>query len=139
MRDIVDEGVQARLNPPADFGAELDRCLEPLREQIRLGNERYEDLLKRYEELVARQGKLKRALIWQLRFIVGILGEVLLMAIWARRLAWNYVAYESLKRSGHSDEKIKERYEAERKASGVERDEIARQVTQITGEKYPME
>jgi hypothetical protein len=147
LRDIVDEAVQARCKPPADPGAEVARWVEPLSEQIRMlmeqnrsASERYEELLKRYEQLAEREGKLKQGLIAQLRLIGGIIGEVLAAAIGARRLAWNYVAYESLKGSkNYTDAQIKERLEAEDRASNAERDETIKEVKRIIGQKYPAE
>jgi len=46
-------------------------------------------------------------------------------SIGARRLTWNYVAYTVLKQSGSTDEQIKQRYEAEKKAWIDEKDNIA--------------
>ncbi|MCI0389678.1 MAG: hypothetical protein MOB07_13075 [Acidobacteria bacterium] len=138
LRDIVDEALQARLNPPTDLGAgEITRNLELLIEQNRMANERYEKLVERYEQLAEREAKLKQGLVAQLRDFAGILGEVLAAAIGARRLAWNYIAYEALKGSKYSDSQIKERWEAENKAWNAERDETISEVKRIIRGKWP--
>lgn len=137
LRDIVNEAVQARLNPPADFGSEIRRSLEPLIEQNRLANERYEELIIRYEQIAERETKLKQGLMSQLREFAGILGEVLAAAIGARRLAWNYVAYEALKGVKYSDSQVKERLEAENRAWNAERDETIKEVKRIIRSKWP--
>lgn len=138
LRDIVDEAIHSRLNPSVDLGADgVTRNLELLIEQNRLTNERYEELVNRYEQLAEREAKLKQGLMAQLRDFAGILGEALAAAIGARRLAWNYVAYESLKGFKYSDSQIKERLEAENRAWNAERDETIREVKRIIRTKWP--
>ena len=145
LRDIIDEAVQARLNPPIDFNAgEILRNLEFLIEQNRLANERYEKaneryekLLARYEQLTEREAKLKQGLMAQLRDFGGILGEVLAAAIGARRLTWKYIALERLKGLKYSDSQIKEQWEAENKAWNAERDETIREVKNLIRTRWP--
>jgi hypothetical protein len=122
-RDIFDEGVQARLNP--------------LTQQLRDLGERYVELVKKYEQIVEQESKLKQGLIAQLRKFGGVLSEALASAIGARRLVWNYVAYEVLKTLGYQESKIKERLEAENKAWNAERDDTVKQVNQIIAENLP--
>lgn len=138
LRDIVDEAIRSRLNPSPDLGADgIARSLELLVEQNRLTNERYEELVKRYEQLAEREAKLRQGLMTQLRDFAGILGEALAAAFGARRLTWNYVAYEALKGSGYSDSQIKERLDAENKAWNAERDDTIREVKRIIRSKWP--
>jgi uncharacterized protein YdcH (DUF465 family) len=124
LRDLVDEAFRARRNPPI-VGTEIMRALEQLIEQNRLANERYERLLEKYEQLDERNARLKQGLIQNLREFYAILLETLAASIGARRLTWNYVAYTVLKQSGSTDEQIKQRYEAEKKAWIDEKDKIA--------------
>ena len=105
--------------------SELDPLLEQLIEQNRLANERYERLLEKYEQLDERNARLKQGLIQNLREFYAILLETLSASIGARRLAWNYVAYSVLKQSGSTDDQIKQRYDAEKKAWIDEKDKIA--------------
>lgn len=138
LRDLVDEAIRSRLNPSPDPGADgVARSLELLIEQNRLTNERYEELVKRYEQLAEREAKLKQGLMAQLRDFAGILGEALAAAIGARRLTWNYLAYEALKGFKYSDSQIKERLDAENKAWMAERDETIREVRRIIRSKWP--
>jgi len=124
LRDLVDEAFRARRNPPI-VGTEIMQALEQLIEQNRLANERYERLLEKYEQLDERNARLKQGLIQNLREFYAILLETLSASIGARRLTWNYVAYTVLKQSGSTDEQIKQRYEAEKKAWIDEKDQIA--------------
>jgi len=124
LRDLVDEAFRARRNPPI-VGTEIMQALEQLIEQNRLANERYERLLEKYEQLDERNARLKQGLIQNLREFYAILLETLSASIGARRLTWNYVAYTVLKQSGSTDEQIKQRYEAEKKAWIDEKDKIA--------------
>jgi uncharacterized protein YdcH (DUF465 family) len=124
LRDLVDEAFRARRNPPI-VGTEIMQALEQLIEQNRLANERYERLLEKYEQLDERNARLKQGLIQNLREFYAILLETLAASIGARRLTWNYVAYTVLKQSGSTDEQIKQRYEAEKKAWIDEKDKIA--------------
>ncbi|MCI0389677.1 MAG: hypothetical protein MOB07_13070 [Acidobacteria bacterium] len=131
LRDLVDEAIRARSNHPiAATGVmqTLEQLVEQNRqliEQNRLANERCERLLEKYERLEERSDGLKQGLIQNLREFYAILLETLSAAIGARRLAWNYVAHTALKQSGFSDEQIKQRYEAERKAWIDEKENIA--------------
>jgi hypothetical protein len=88
-------------------------------------SERYERLIEKYERLEEQNSSLKQGLIQNLREFYAILLETLSASIGARRLAWNYVAYTVLKQSGSTDEQIKQRYEAEKKAWIDEKDNIA--------------
>jgi hypothetical protein len=124
LRDLVDEAFRARRNPPI-VGTEIMQALEQLIEQNRLANERYERLLEKYEQLDERNARLKQGLIQNLREFYAILLETLAASIGVRRLTWNYVAYTVLKQSGSTDEQIKQRYEAEKKAWIDEKDKIA--------------
>ena len=124
LRDLVDEAFRARRNPPIAT-TEIMQALEQLIEQNRLANERYERLLEKYEQLDERNARLKQGLIQNLREFYAILLETLAASIGARRLTWNYVAYTVLKQSGSTDEQIKQRYEAEKKAWIDEKDKIA--------------
>jgi hypothetical protein len=124
LRDLVDEAFRARRNPPI-VGTEIMHVLEQLIEQNRLANERYERLLEKYEQLDERNARLKQGLIQNLREFYAILLETLSASIGARRLTWNYVAYSVLKQSGSTDDQIKQRYEAEKKAWIDEKDKIA--------------
>jgi len=124
LRDLVDEAFRARHSPPI-VGTEIMQALEQLVEQNRLANERYERLLEKYEQLDERNARLKQGLIQNLREFYAILLETLAASIGARRLTWNYVAYTVLKQSGSTDEQIKQRYEAEKKAWIDEKDKIA--------------
>jgi hypothetical protein len=76
--------------------------------------------------LAERSENLRGGLIQNLREFYAILLETLAASIGARRLAWNYVAYTVLKQSGSTDEQIKQRYEAEKKAWIDEKDNIAK-------------
>jgi hypothetical protein len=125
LRDLVDEAFRAHRNPPI-VGTEIMQALEQLVEQNRLANEQYERLLERYEQLDERNSRLKQGLIQNLREFYAILLETLSASVGARRLTWNYVAYTVLKQSGSTDEQIKQRYEAEKKAWIDEKDNIAR-------------
>jgi len=141
LRNLVDEGIRGRLNPPADTGADADikQSLKMVLEQLSLLSERcgrYESLFNKYEELAEREAKLKRGVISHLRVLAAILGEVLAAAIAARRLTWNYCAFESLTRSEHSAPQIKERYEAESRAWRDERDATTMEVRRILGDRY---
>jgi uncharacterized protein YdcH (DUF465 family) len=124
LRDLVDEAFRARRNPPIAT-TEIMQALEQLIEQNRLANERYERLLEKYEQLDERNARLKQGLIQNLREFYAILLETLAASIGARRLTWNYVAYTVLKQSGSTDEQIKQRYDAEKKAWIDEKDKIA--------------
>jgi hypothetical protein len=124
LRDLVDEAFRARRNPPI-VTSEIMQALEQLIEQNRLANERYERLLEKYEQLDEQNARLKQGLIQNLREFYAILLETLSASIGARRLTWNYVAYTVLKQSGSTDEQIKQRYEAEKKAWIDEKDQIA--------------
>jgi hypothetical protein len=125
IRDLVSEALNSRRNPQASVN-EIMQTLQQLVEQNRLANERYERLLEKYEQLDERNARLKHGLIQNLREFYAILLETLSASIGARRLAWNYVAYTVLKQSGSTDEQIKQRYEAEKKAWIDEKDNIAR-------------
>ncbi len=125
IRDLVSEALSARRNPQAGTN-EIMETLQQLVEQNRLANERYERLLEKYEQLDERNARLKQGLVQNLREFYAILLETLSASIGARRLAWNYVAYTVLKQSGSTDEQIKQRYEAEKKAWIDEKDNIAR-------------
>jgi len=131
LRDLVDEAFRARRNPPivaTEIMQTLEQLVEQNRqliEQNRLANERYEHLLEKYEQLDERNARLKQGLIQNLREFYAILLETLSASIGARRLTWNYVAYSVLKQSGSTDEQIKQRYEAEKKAWIDEKDNIA--------------
>jgi membrane-associated HD superfamily phosphohydrolase len=131
LRDLIDEAFRARRNPPI-VGIEIMQMLEQLVEQNRqlieqnrLANERYEQLLEKYEQLYERSARLKQGMIQNLREFYAILLETLSASIGARRLTWNYVAYTVLKQIGSTDEQIKQRYEAEKKAWIDEKDNIA--------------
>jgi hypothetical protein len=124
IRDLVSEAMSARRNPPRSIN-EIMQMLQQLVEQNRLANERYERLIEKYERLEEQNSSLKRSLIQNLREFYAILLETLSASIGARRLAWNYVAYTVLKQSGSTDEQIKQRYEAEKKAWIDEKDNIA--------------
>jgi hypothetical protein len=124
IRDLVSEAMSARRNPPPSIN-EIMQTLQQLVEQNRLANERYERLIEKYEQLEEQNSSLKRGLIQNLREFYAILLETLSASIGARRLAWNYVAYTVLKQSGSTDEQIKQRYEAEKKAWIDEKDKIA--------------
>jgi hypothetical protein len=124
IRDLVSEAMSARRNPPPSIN-EIMQTLQPLVEQNRLANERYERLIEKYERLEEQNSSLKQGLIQNLREFYAILLETLSASIGARRLAWNYVAYTVLKQSGSTDEQIKQRYEAEKKAWIDEKDNIA--------------
>jgi hypothetical protein len=124
IRDLVSEAMSARRNPPPSIN-EIMQMLQQLVEQNRLANERYERLIERYERLEEQNSSLKQGLIQNLREFYAILLETLSASIGARRLAWNYVAYTVLKQSGSTDEQIKQRYEAEKKAWIDEKDNIA--------------
>jgi len=124
IRHLVSEALSARRNPPPAVN-EIMQTLQQLVEQNRLANERYERLLEKYEQLEQRSARLKQGLIQNLREFYAILLETLAASIGARRLAWNYVAYTVLKQSGSTDEQIKQRYEAEKKAWIDEKDKIA--------------
>jgi SPX domain protein involved in polyphosphate accumulation len=124
IRDLVSEAMSARRNPPPSMN-EIMQTLQQLAEQNRLANERYERLIEKYERLEEQNSSLKQGLIQNLREFYAILLETLSASIGARRLAWNYVAYTVLKQSGSTDEQIKQRYEAEKKAWIDEKDNIA--------------
>jgi hypothetical protein len=124
IRDLVSEALRARHNPPPSLN-EMMQTLQQLVEQNRLANERYERLLEKYEGLEEQNAGLKQGLIQNLREFYAILLETLSASIGARRLTWNYVAYTVLKQSGFTDEQIKQRYEAEKKAWIDEKDKIA--------------
>jgi hypothetical protein len=124
IRDLVSEAMSARRNPPPSIN-EIMQMLQQLVEQNRLANERYERLIEKYERLEEQNSSLKQGLIQNLREFYAILLETLSASIGARRLAWNYVAYTVLKQSGSTDEQIKQRYEAEKKAWIDEKDNIA--------------
>jgi DNA repair exonuclease SbcCD ATPase subunit len=124
IRDLVSEAMSARRNPPPSIN-EIMQTLQQLVEQNRLANERYEQLIEKYERLEEQNSSLKQGLIQNLREFYAILLETLSASIGARRLAWNYVAYTVLKQSGSTDEQIKQRYEAEKKAWIDEKDNIA--------------
>jgi hypothetical protein len=124
IRDLVNEAMSARRNPPPSIN-EIMQMLQQLVEQNRLANERYERLIEKYERLEEQNSSLKQGLIQNLREFYAILLETLSASIGARRLAWNYVAYTVLKQSGSTDEQIKQRYEAEKKAWIDEKDNIA--------------
>ena len=124
VRDLVSEAMSARRNPPPSIN-EIMQTLQQLVEQNRLANERYERLIEKYERLEEQNSSLKQGLIQNLREFYAILLETLSASIGARRLAWNYVAYTMLKQSGSTDEQIKQRYEAEKKAWIDEKDKIA--------------
>jgi hypothetical protein len=124
IRDLVSEAMSARRNPPPSIN-EIMQTLQQLVEQNRLANERYERLIEKYERLEEQNSSLKQGLIQNLREFYAILLETLSASIGARRLAWNYVAYTVLKQSGSTDEQIKQRYEAEKKAWIDEKDNIA--------------
>ena len=124
IRDLVSEAMIARRNPPPSIN-EIMQTLQQLVEQNRLANERYERLIEKYERLEEQNSNLKQGLIQNLREFYAILLETLSASIGARRLAWNYVAYTVLKQSGSTDEQIKQRYEAEKKAWIDEKDNIA--------------
>jgi hypothetical protein len=116
--------MSARRNPPPSIN-EIMQMLQQLVEQNRLANERYERLIEKYERLEEQNSSLKQGLIQNLREFYAILLETLSASIGARRLAWKYVAYTVLKQSGSTDEQIKQRYEAEKKAWIDEKDNIA--------------
>jgi hypothetical protein len=137
FREFVDEAVQARLNPLADSGAEIVRTLEMVIEQNRLMNERYEELVKKYEQFAEREAKGKQGLVSQLREFGGILSEVLASAIGSRRLVWNYVAFKALKEAKCPESQIRERLDAENKAWNAERDETIDVVKRIIRNKWP--
>jgi len=131
LRDLIDEAFRARRTPPiaaTEIMQSLEQLVEQNRqliEQNRLATERYEQLLEKYEQLDERSARLKQGLIQNLREFYAILLETLSASIGARRLAWNYVAYTVLKQSGSTDDQIKQRYEAEKKAWIDEKDKIA--------------
>jgi len=131
IRDLVSEALTARRNPPAGVNEiiqKLDQLLEQnqqLVEQTRLAAERYEQLLDKYEQLDERSARLKQGLIQNLREFYAILLETLSASIGARRLTWNYVAHTVLKQTGFTDEQVKQRYEAEKKAWIDEKENIA--------------
>jgi hypothetical protein len=133
VRDIVDEALRMRLNPPAErSNEEIIKTLSLLVERIaNERDDRYERLFERYEQLVEQQAKLKQGLVAQVREFAGILSEMLAAAIGARRLTWNYVAYNALKRSGYSDSQIAERHAAENKAWNAERDTTVKEIKGI--------
>jgi hypothetical protein len=131
LRDLVDEAIQARRNPPIptdEIMQTLQQLLEQNRqliEQNRLATERHEQLVQRYEEVDERSKNLEEGLIQNLREFYAILLETLSAAIGARRLTWNYLAHTVLKQSGYNDEQITQRYNAEKKAWIGEKDGIA--------------
>ena len=138
IRDLVSEALSARRNPQAGVN-EIMQTLQQLVEQNRLANERYERLLEKYEQLDERNARLKQGLIQNLREFYAILLETLSASIGARRLAWNYVAYTVLKQSGSTDEQIKQRYEAEKKAWIDEKDNIARALEEAIKKMPPQQ
>jgi hypothetical protein len=123
IRDLVSEAMNARRNPPPAVN-EIMQALQQLVEQNRQANERYEGLIEKYERLEERSANLKQGLIQNLREFYAILLETLSASIGARRLTWNYVAYTVLKQSGSTDDQIKQRYEAEKKAWIDEKDKL---------------
>jgi DNA repair exonuclease SbcCD ATPase subunit len=124
IRDLVSEALKARRNPPPAVN-EIMQTLQQLVEQNRQANERYEGLIEKYERLEERSANLKQGLIQNLREFYAILLETLSASIGARRLTWKYVGYTVLKQSGSTDDQIKQRYEAEKKAWIDEKDKIA--------------
>src|SRR6266498_3550773 len=104
IRDLVSEALSARRNPQAGTN----------------------EIMETLQQLDERNARLKQGLVQNLREFYAILLETLSASIGARRLAWNYVAYTVLKQSGSTDEQIKQRYEAEKKARIDEKDNIAR-------------
>jgi len=138
IRDLVSEALSARRNPPAGVN-EIMQTLQQLVEQNRLATERYEQLLEKYEQLDERSARLKQGLIQNLREFYAILLETLSASTGARRLAWNYVAHTVLKQTGFSDEQIKQRYEAEKKAWIDEKDNIARSLEEAIKKMPPQE
>jgi len=138
IRDLVSEALSARRNPQAGTN-EIMETLQQLVEQNRLANERYERLLEKYEQLDERNARLKQGLVQNLREFYAILLETLSASIGARRLAWNYVAYTVLKQSGSTDEQIKQRYEAEKKAWIDEKDNIARALEEAIKKMPPQQ
>jgi uncharacterized protein YdcH (DUF465 family) len=138
IRDLVSEALSARRNPQAGVN-EIMQTLQQLVEQNRLANERYERLLEKYEQLDERNARLKQGLIQNLREFYAILLETLSASIGARRLTWNYVAYTVLKQSGSTDEQIKQRYEAEKKAWIDEKDNIARALEEAIKKMPPQQ
>ncbi len=137
LRDIVDEAIRARLDAPADSGARIAQNPESVVEQNRLMNERYEELVKKYDQLAEREARLKQGLVSQLREFSAVLGEVLASAIGARRLVWNYVACEALKEAKCPESQIRERLEAENEAWNAERDEMIKETKRIIRTKWP--
>jgi hypothetical protein len=138
IRGLVSEALSARRNPQAGVN-EIMQTLQQLVEQNRMANERYERLLEKYEQLDERNARLKQGLIQNLREFYAILLETLSASIGARRLAWNYVAYTVLKQSGSTDEQIKQRYEAEKKAWIDEKDNIARALEEAIKKMPPQQ
>ena len=125
-RDLMDDALQ-RYRSTAEGGnnGEIMQKLDQLLEQNRLATERYEQLLVKYADLEEQNAEMKEGLIQNLREFYAILLETLSASIGARRLTWNYVAHTVLKQSGYSDEQIKQRYDAEKKAWIEEKDRIA--------------
>lgn len=136
IRDLVSEALSARRNPQTGTN-EIMQTLQQLVEQNRLANERYERLLEKYEQSDERNARLKQGLIQNLREFYGVLLETLSAAIGARRVAWNFVAHTVLKQSGHSDEQIKERHRAEKKAWIQEKERIAKLLEEGIGKLPP--
>jgi len=125
-RDLMDDALRRRLSAPEpDNNGEILEKLDQLLEQNRLATERYEQLLRKYEQLEERSERTKQGLIQNLREFYAILLETLSAAIGARRLTWTYVASTVLKQSGCKEEQIEERYEAEKKGWIEEKDRIA--------------
>jgi hypothetical protein len=109
VRDLVSEGLRARRQGAAP---------------------EYAELMNKYEQLVERNTGEKRALSTNMREFYGLLLETLTASLGARNMAWNYVAYTVLKESKLTDEQIRQRYEAEIKASIDEREQIAEALEQ---------
>jgi hypothetical protein len=125
-RDLMDDALRRYQSAPeADKSSEIMQKLDYLIEQNRLATGRHEQLLQRHEELEDQNARLKAGLIQNLREFYSIILESLSASIGARRLTWNYVAHTVLKQSGYSDEQIKQRYDAEKKAWIEEKDRIA--------------
>lgn len=131
-RDLISEAVRARRHPPVNY-EEIKHSIEMLTEQLSMVSRRQEEFLNRYDQNEERDAKLKQVLIAQLRRLGGVLAEVLGAAILAKRLIWNYVAYEVLKGSKYPESQISARWEAEIKASNAESTERLRQVDQSLG------
>jgi hypothetical protein len=125
-RDLMDDAIRRRLSAhePGNNG-DIVQKLDQLIEQNRLATERYEQLLRKYEQLEERNEETKQGLIQNLREFYAILLETLSAAIGARSLTWGYVAHTVLKQSGYDDEQIKQRYDAEKEAWIKEKDRIA--------------